>query len=104
MKVRVLSCAEREFVDAVDGYNAERPGLGYEFAEEVQFAFERIGAFPDAWPRFSARSRRCIVSRLSDGILYQSRPHPRRRHHALDARFKGMAVAGGWMRAKWRTA
>ena len=59
MKVRVLSCAEREFVDAVDRYNAERPGLGYEFAKEVQSAFERIGEFPDAWPLFSARSCRC---------------------------------------------
>lgn len=50
MKVRVLSCAEREFVDAVDRYNAERPGLGYEFAKEVQSAFARIGASPDPGP------------------------------------------------------
>lgn len=73
MKVRVLSCAEREFVDAVDRYNAKRPGLGYEFAAEVRSAFERIGAFPDAWPLFSARSRRCILSRFPYGILYQIR-------------------------------
>jgi len=73
VKVRVLSCAEREFVDAVDRYNAERPGLGYEFAEEVRFALQRIGAFPDAWPLFSPRSRRCIVSRFPYGILYQTR-------------------------------
>jgi plasmid stabilization system protein ParE len=73
VKLRVLSCAEREFVAAVDHYNAERPGLGYEFAEEVRRAFERIQAFPDAWPLFSARARRCVVSRFPYGILYQVR-------------------------------
>lgn len=36
MKIRVLSCAEREFVDAVDRYNAERAGLGFEFTKEVK--------------------------------------------------------------------
>ena len=48
MKIRVLSCAEREFIEAVDHYNAERPGLGFELAAEVNAAFERIRSFPDA--------------------------------------------------------
>lgn len=74
MRIRVLSRAEREFVEAVDRYNAERPGLGYEFAEEIRTAFDRIRAFPEAWPVFSARSRRAIVSRFPYGILYQVRP------------------------------
>lgn len=69
MKLRVLSSAEREFVAAVDHYNAERPGLGYEFADEVRRTFGRIQSFPDAWPLFSARTRRCIVSRLPYGVL-----------------------------------
>lgn len=41
MKVRILSCAEREFAEAVDFYNAERPGLGYDLAEEVQRTLNR---------------------------------------------------------------
>ncbi len=69
----MLSCAERELVDAVDYYNAERPGLGYEFAGEVQKTLERILAFPAAWPCFSARTRRCVVSRFPYGVLYQVR-------------------------------
>lgn len=73
MKVRVLSCAEREFAAAVDFYNAERPGLGYEFAEEVQRTLDRISAFPAAWPLFSQRTRRCIVRRFPYGVLYQVR-------------------------------
>jgi len=74
MKIRVLSSAEREFIEAVDYYNSERPGLGYEFAEEVRVAFDRIRAFPEAWPLFSKRARRCIVSRFPYGVLYQIRP------------------------------
>lgn len=73
MRVRVLSCAERELVEAVDHYNEERPGLGYEFAEEVQLALDRVRSFPEAWPLFSPRSRRCVVSRFPYGILYQIR-------------------------------
>jgi hypothetical protein len=74
VKIRILSCAEREFAEAVDYYNSERPGLGYEFAAEVQKTFERIGSFSEAWPRFSERSRRCVLSRFPYGVLYQIRP------------------------------
>ena len=74
MRIRVLSCAEREFVEAVERYNEERPGLGYELAEEIRNAFDRIRAYPQAWPVFSARSRRAFVSRFPYGILYQVRP------------------------------
>jgi hypothetical protein len=73
VKVRILSCAEREFAEAVDFYNAERPGLGYELAEEVQRTLDRISAFPEAWPIFSQRTRRCIVRRFPYGVLYQVR-------------------------------
>jgi plasmid stabilization system protein ParE len=73
VKVRVLSSAEREFAEAVDFYNAERPDLGYELAAEVQRTLERISAFPEAWPLFSRRARRCIVRRFPYGVLYQVR-------------------------------
>jgi plasmid stabilization system protein ParE len=71
VKVRILSCAEREFAEAVDFYNTERPGLGYEFAEEVQDTLDRIAAFPRAWPLFSINARRCFVRRFPYGVLYQ---------------------------------
>lgn len=74
MKIRVLSCAEREFAAVVEHYNGERPGLGYEFAEEVQCTFGRIRSFPEAWPVFSGRARRCVVRRFPYGVLYQIRP------------------------------
>ena len=73
MKVRILSPAEREFVEAVDYYNRQRPGLGFEFASEVQSALTRIALAPNAWPRVSPRMRRCKVRRFPYGILFQVR-------------------------------
>lgn len=73
MKIVVLSCAEDEFAEAVDHYNEQRPGLGFEFAGEVQRTFERIRHHPEAWPVFSCRTRRCLTDRFPFGVLYQVR-------------------------------
>jgi plasmid stabilization system protein ParE len=73
MKLIVLSCAEQELADAVDYYNRECPGLGFEFAAEIQRGFRRIQEHPDAWPSFSSRSRRYLADRFPYGILYQAR-------------------------------
>lgn len=73
MKVRILSCAEQEFADAVDYYNEQCPGLGYEFAAEIKNTISRITSFPDAWPLFSRRTRRCLTDRFPYGVLYQVR-------------------------------
>ena len=71
MKILVLSCAEDEFAEAVDYYNDQRPGLGFEFAAEVQRTFERIRQHPEAWSMFSCRTRRCLTDRFPFGVLYQ---------------------------------
>jgi len=73
MKTRVLSCAEREFAEIVDYYNEQCPGLGFEFAAEVRKTFDRIRSFPEAWPPFSKRARRCMISRFPYGVVYQVR-------------------------------
>ncbi len=73
MKVRILSCAEREFAEAVDYYNDQSPGLVFEFAAEVKAALDRIVMLPGAWPRFSRRSRRCMTKRFPYGVLYEVR-------------------------------
>ena len=70
MIVRVLTCAETELAEAVAYYNEQRPGLGFEFAVEVKSAFARIVDFPVAWPKFSNRSRRCLLDRFPYGVLY----------------------------------
>jgi hypothetical protein len=45
--------------------------LGYEFAAEVQRTFGRIRRYPRAWPKFSARTRRCLTDRFPFGVLYE---------------------------------
>jgi plasmid stabilization system protein ParE len=71
MKLHILSCAEQEFAEAVDYYNGQCPGLGFEFAAEVRKCLERILQHPEAWPMFSARSRRCLADRFPYGLLYR---------------------------------
>lgn len=74
MKIRVLTSAEQELAEAVNYYNEQSPGLGYEFAAEVKNTLNRIVSFPNAWPLFSTRSRRCIANKFPYGVLYQMRP------------------------------
>jgi plasmid stabilization system protein ParE len=70
MRVRFLQVAKRELDDAVDYYNREKPGLGYEFLWEVFFAIDRIKQFPQAWQAFYEDARRCIIRRFPYGIIY----------------------------------
>lgn len=71
MNLRILACAELELTEAVDYYNGQSAGLGFEFAAEVKATLGRIVACPEAWSAFSKRSRRCIVTRFPYGVLYQ---------------------------------
>lgn len=73
MHIDFLSIAEEEFVEAVDYYNQQSEGLGYEFAFEVQRTLERIIQFPEAWTPLSKRTRRCRTNRFPYGIIYQIR-------------------------------
>ncbi len=73
MIVRILACAEEELEQAVRYHNEQCPGLGFELAAEVRTALVRIADFPDAWPKFSPRSRRCLLDRFPYGILYNQR-------------------------------
>lgn len=46
MNVRILSCAEQEFVEVVDYYNEQRHGLGIEFVAEVKIRLSVSYPFP----------------------------------------------------------
>jgi plasmid stabilization system protein ParE len=73
MKVEVLEPAEAEFREAVEHYNQQAEGLGYEFAAEVRRTLARIVRFPDAWTALSPRTRRCRTNRFPYGVVYRSR-------------------------------
>jgi plasmid stabilization system protein ParE len=73
MDVVFLAPAQAEFAEAVGYYNAQREGLGEEFAEEVQRTIARIREYPEAWSLLSRRTRRCPTNRFPYGIIYQIR-------------------------------
>jgi len=53
MTIEFLDKAEIELIEAVDYYNEQNPGLGYEFALEVKKTIDRITQYPDAWFQIS---------------------------------------------------
>jgi plasmid stabilization system protein ParE len=67
------SAAERELLEAINYYNDQRPGLGYEFADAVEEAAERIRANPKGWAWASEKDelRRCQTKRFPYGLIYQ---------------------------------
>jgi hypothetical protein len=73
MNVSFLSPAQIEFKEAVDFYNTQSEGLGFEFANEVRNTVQRIVEYPQAWPHISKRTRRCRCIRFPYGVIYQIR-------------------------------
>ena len=71
MQVRILQAAELELLDAIDYYNAERPGLGIEFAREIRLTINRIKIHPYAWIKVDHALRRCPTNRFPYSVLYQ---------------------------------
>ena len=73
MNVEFLAPARVEFAEAVRYYESQQPGLGDEFAAEVQRAIERMLQYPETWSVLSGRTRRCPTNRFPYGIIYQVR-------------------------------
>ena len=73
MKITFLKPAEQELSEAVEYYETQSPGLGFELFEEVWNAIERISQHPEAWQPLSQRARRCQVKRFPYGVVYQFR-------------------------------
>jgi len=73
MKVRYVDAADAEFRDAINYYNQERPGLGFEFSDEVRDVIARIQNYPLAWTPLSKRARRAQVHRFPYSIIYEVR-------------------------------
>ncbi len=73
MKLSYLDAAESEFAEAIAHYNEERAGLGFQFADEVKAAIERIKNYPEAWTRLSKRVHRCQVHDFPYSVIYEVR-------------------------------
>jgi toxin ParE1/3/4 len=73
LRVELLSIAEREIQEAMDYYNLQSEGLGFEFALEVIDTTKRIASYPLAWTALTSRSRRCRTKRFPYALVYQVR-------------------------------
>ena len=62
--------AKEEFLAAIDFYNESVPGLGAEFAAEIESAVDRVEAFPKMWLVVSFEIHRCLVRRFPYALLY----------------------------------
>ncbi|HPI20555.1 MAG TPA: type II toxin-antitoxin system RelE/ParE family toxin [Candidatus Kapabacteria bacterium] len=70
LNVYFLEPAENELVEAVNYYNMQSYGLGFEFAIEVQKAIERIIQYPNSWSKLSTRTRKCRCNRFPYNVIY----------------------------------
>jgi plasmid stabilization system protein ParE len=73
LKARFLRAAREDLGEAARYYEAQRPGLGAEFREEVRSTVERIKRLPGAWHPLSENTRRCQTRRFPYGVIYQVR-------------------------------
>jgi len=68
MKIVFHPDAEAEFLAAVDYYEDCKPGLGIDFALEVNSIIANILNFPNAWPILADNLRRCLVNRFLSAL------------------------------------
>ena len=73
MTVRFLPPAEAELAEGIAYYESQRPGLGAEFAREVQGAIRRIAQFPQAWAAVTQNARSCLTDRFPYHVVYRPR-------------------------------
>jgi plasmid stabilization system protein ParE len=71
--IEFLAPAQAELAEAIAYYDVRKPGLGSQFAEEVQRSIERILQYPQAWSPISKRTRRCLTNRFPYALIYQIR-------------------------------
>lgn len=97
MRVRWLRTAVDEARDARVYYEAQKPGLGSRFAQELAATVRRVRELPLAWPAVDPPVRRALVNRFpylvhyavdSDTILIIGVYHAKRRPIAWRDRVK----------------
>ena len=52
-------------------YQDQARGLGDDFIEELESAYEAVREFPDTWPFFQHGFRRYILSRFPFSVIYR---------------------------------
>lgn len=70
MTVRLRPEAESDVADAARWYEAQSPGLGSEFLDELLRTSVSISERPELYPRASGEVRRAAVRRFPFGVFY----------------------------------
>jgi toxin ParE2 len=70
MKLRFLSAARAELVQAAEFYDDRVTGLGADFLVEVDAALARVIKFPQAWKQISRQFRGCPLRRFPFTLIY----------------------------------
>lgn len=63
-----------DLLAAIDFYNAARPGLGEEFAEDVRANVRRVAENPESYPVIRRPFRRMLLRRFGQLIVYAVDP------------------------------
>jgi plasmid stabilization system protein ParE len=71
VRIRILTPAREEFLEAVTFYEREARGLGSDFIDEFERALELIATNPHLGPHFEADSRRKLLQRFPFQIIYE---------------------------------
>jgi plasmid stabilization system protein ParE len=60
-----------EVKDSFDWYQLQSKGLGHEFLQELDEAFNSIQSLPSTWSKFGQSHRRYILGRFPFSVIYQ---------------------------------
>ena len=69
--VTILHEAEVELWDAVAYYEDRSPGLGLDFAAEIERSVQVIGGSPERWPLRQDGTRRYLTHRFPFLVVYE---------------------------------
>lgn len=70
-EVRLRPEAEQDVAEAALWYEANEPGLGAQFADQVQATINTIAEQPNAFTTVHKSVRRALVRRFPFGVFYQ---------------------------------
>lgn len=66
------AAARAEFIDAAAWYEAQRPGLGAEFIEEIDRCVQRAAVDPQSHPRIHRDLRRVVARRFPYCVYFRA--------------------------------
>jgi len=72
--IRLRAEAESDLFDAAAWYERQRKGLGQEFVDAIERAFDRISDNPLQFPVMGRGIRRALLSRFPFGVFFRIEP------------------------------